>query len=84
MAITLEKNVFSFQRDIEKECPDVLNWGVMKVEIAESDDGQYLSFLHPVLQWFAAAWYISKEVERVHDKQVPSHSYYRNLRCTVC
>ena len=63
IAITLDKNVYSSQRDIEKECNDILNWGVMKAEIAESGDYQDLIFLHPILQWFAAAWYISKEVE---------------------
>ena len=61
---------YSFQRDIEKQCPEVLKWGILQNDVRETGDSDDVSFLHPILQQFAAAAYITKEVKGAQDKQV--------------
>ena len=57
-----------FQGDVERECPDVLKWGVLQ-DVGEAGS-DYVSFFHKLLQEFAVAWYICKTLENAMDKKV--------------
>ena len=56
--------------EIEKECPETLSWTILQNDPGETGDCQYVSFVNDILHKFAAASYITREIEKAQDKKV--------------